>query len=90
MITAFAGPKVADRFLNEVSWRWGFGAFAIILPFVASPLFIILKLNLRKAEQRGLMIRDKSGRTLVGSIWHYVQEFDGAFIPFLLIYFYNI
>lgn len=79
MITAFAGPKVAERFYNEVSWRWGFGAFAIILPFVASPLFIILKLNLRKAEHRGLMIHEKSGRTLVQSIWHYVQEFDGQF-----------
>ncbi|KAG0645828.1 Major facilitator iron-regulated transporter B [Hyphodiscus hymeniophilus] len=78
MITAFAGPKAADEFYYRVSWRWGFGAFAIILPFVAAPLFIILKLNLRKAEQRGLMIRERSGRTLLQNIWHYIQEFDAA------------
>ena len=77
MITAFAGAKAAESFNYDISWRWGFGAFAIILPFVAAPLFIVLKLNLRKAANRGLLIKEKSGRTLPQSIWHYVLEFDG-------------
>lgn len=77
MITAFAGPKASDSFYYNISWRWGFGTFAILLPVVAAPLFAILKLNLRKAENRGLLIREKSGRTLPQSIWHYIQEFDG-------------
>ncbi|TVY81985.1 Siderophore iron transporter mirB [Lachnellula suecica] len=76
IITAFAGPVVANDFYVYVSWRWGFGAFAIILPCVAAPLFIILKLNLRKAERFGILAREKSGRTLLQSIWHHTQEFD--------------
>jgi MFS family permease len=77
MITAFAGPAAADAFEAHVGWRWGFGAFAIILPVVAAPLYIILKLNLKKAENRGLLVREGSGRTLSASIWHYTVEFDG-------------
>jgi MFS family permease len=80
MITAFAGAKASDDFYYKVSWRWGFGTFAIILPFVAAPLFIILKINLRKAENRGLLVREKSGRTLLQSIWHYAQEFDCEYL----------
>ena len=77
IITAFSGPKVSDKFYYNVSWRWGFGCFSIILPVVASPLFILLKLNLRKAKNRGLLVRERSGRTLPQNIWHHVQEFDG-------------
>jgi MFS family permease len=80
IITAFAGPNVSDKFYYNLSWRWGFGCFAIILPFVAAPLFIILKLHLRKAENRGLLIRERSGRTLLKNIWHYTQEFDGKLL----------
>lgn len=84
MISAFAGPKASDDFYNNISWRWGFGAFAIILPFVAAPLFVILKLNLRKAQYRGILITEKSGRTLLQSVWHYVQEFDGESFLFTI------
>ncbi|RDL33293.1 MFS transporter, SIT family, siderophore-iron:H+ symporter [Venustampulla echinocandica] len=78
MITAFAGPKAAESFYEDISWRWGFGTFAIILPAVAAPLFVILKLNLRKAANQGLLTREKSDRTLLQSIWHYTLEFDAA------------
>ncbi|ESZ91231.1 MFS transporter, SIT family, siderophore-iron:H+ symporter [Sclerotinia borealis F-4128] len=92
IITAFAGPKISDDYYYNVSWRWGFGTFAIILPFVAAPLYIILKLNLRKAENQGILIRESSGRTLMQNIWHYAVEFDalgvvlfaGGFTVFLL------
>jgi MFS family permease len=77
MITAFAGPKASDAFYYHISWRWGFGCFAIILPFVAAPLYFVLKTNLRKAEREGLLFRERSGRTLAQSVLHYVQEFDG-------------
>merc|ERR1711939_1189717 len=78
MITAFAGSKAAAGFLANVNWRWGFGCFAIILPFVAAPLYLNLKYHLRKAEKQGLLKRAKSGRTLTQNIWHYTQEFDAA------------
>ncbi|CAI4212047.1 unnamed protein product [Parascedosporium putredinis] len=58
------------------SWRWGFGSFAIIIPAVTLPLFFILKLNLRKAEQKGLYIKEKSGRTWMQSIKHGIIQFD--------------
>ncbi|EGY17071.1 siderophore iron transporter mirB [Verticillium dahliae VdLs.17] len=76
MITAFAGPKAAEGFYENVNWRWGFGCFSIILPCVAAPLFTILKFNLRKAEQQGRILREKSGRTVAQNIWMFVTEFD--------------
>ncbi|CAK7210645.1 hypothetical protein SBRCBS47491_000845 [Sporothrix bragantina] len=82
IITAFAGPKVSDDYYYNISWRWGFGTFCIILPVVALPLFIVLKLNLRKAKRQGMLIREPSGRSLTQNIWHYLVEFDilGVFL----------
>lgn len=76
MITAFAGPKAAESFYEQISWRWAFGTFAIILPVVAAPLFTILKLNLRKAKQQGMLTAESSNRTILQSTLHYLQEFD--------------
>ena len=78
MITAFAGAKASEDFYYNISWRWGFGCFAIIFPVVAAPLYVLLKVNLKKAERRGLLLTDNSGRTLLQSIWYYLVEFDGA------------
>ena len=77
IITAFAGPKAAEDFYYHVSWRWGFGCFAIISPFVAAPLYLVLKANLRRARKQGLLMREGSGRTLPQTFWHYILEFDG-------------
>ncbi|KAJ6099889.1 hypothetical protein N7467_001424 [Penicillium canescens] len=76
IITAFAGPKAAESFYEKISWRWGFGCFAIIFPIVAAPLFFILKVNLRKAKIDGLLHNEPTGRTVLQSIWHYTKEFD--------------
>lgn len=77
MITAFAGSKASEAFLKNVNWRWGFGCFAIIVPAVALPLFAMLKLQQRKAEKQGVFVRERSGRTILQSIWHGIKEFDG-------------
>lgn len=79
MITAFAGSKAAESFYEDISWRWGFGAFAVIFPFVAAPLYFILKFNLKKAHNQGLAVKEKSGRTVLQSVWFYVVEFDGEY-----------
>ncbi|KAH7160454.1 major facilitator superfamily domain-containing protein [Dactylonectria estremocensis] len=92
MITAFAGPKAAEKFYLNISWRWGFGAFAIILPIVATPLYVVLKTNLKKAEKMGLFVKESSGRTWFQAIIHGVVEYDllgvflfgGGFTTFLL------
>lgn len=80
MITAFAGPKAAEDFYNYVSWRWGFGCFAIIVPFVAAPLFFVLKFNVRKAKNHGIVVDKTNERTVLQTIWHYVVEFDGELL----------
>lgn len=77
MITAFAASKASDDFYYNVSWRWGFGCFAIIFPVVAAPLFVILKWNLRKATRQGDLHRERSGRTWLQKIYFYAIEFDG-------------
>ncbi|KAG2220935.1 hypothetical protein INT45_010688 [Circinella minor] len=76
IITAFAGAKAAEGFYQDISWRWGYGTFAIIFPVVAAPIFFVLKYNLRKAEKEGLVDREESGRTIFQNIWHYFIEFD--------------
>ncbi|KAJ6498452.1 major facilitator superfamily domain-containing protein [Mycena vitilis] len=76
IITAFAAPKAAEGFYTNISWRWGFGAFAIIFPIVAIPLYIILKLNLRKAKKSGTYVPESTGRNIFQSFWYYVVEFD--------------
>ena len=82
IITAFAGANASNDFYYDVSWRWGFGCFAIIFPVVAAPLYFILKYNLRKAEKKGTVVKVKSGRTWYQSIWHYTVEFDGEYHSF--------
>lgn len=76
IITAFAGPKVADEFYYQVSWRWGLGCWAIIFPIVAAPLYFVLKSTLRKAGREGHRARESSGRTFLQNVWHWVVEFD--------------
>lgn len=77
IITAFAGPAAADAFYYKVSWRWGFGAFAIMFPIVAAPLYGILKANLKKAKKVGNYVEHSSDRNMFQSIWFYMVEFDG-------------
>lgn len=77
IITAFAGSAASEHFY-ESNWRWGFGTFAIVLPIVAVPLFLVLFLNKRKAQKAGLIVKVPSGRTFWQSVWYYIVEFDGA------------
>lgn len=77
IITAFAGAKAAEDLYKRSSWRWGFGIFAIVFPAVATPLYFILKYNLRQAERQGLLKKKDSGRSILQSIWYYTVEFDG-------------
>lgn len=77
---AFAGPIVAELFLKQSSFRWAFGAFAIIFPFFGASICVVLWLNLRRAKRQGLVpVRPSSGRTTVQSVVFYLNEFDGMF-----------
>jgi MFS family permease len=78
--TAFAGPKAAEGFYTNISWRWAFGTFAILVPVLCFPNWYILYYNQRKANKQGLLNREPSGRTMLQSIWHYIVEFDGMIL----------
>jgi len=76
IITAFGGPKAAETIYAD-NWRWAFGAWAIVLPVVATPLIVMMAMGKHKAKKNGLAPRQVSGRTWVESLWHYFIEFDG-------------
>jgi MFS family permease len=80
--TTWAGPEAAQSFLRTSGWRWGFGTFAIILPFVAAPIFIILYRNQKKAEEQGLWVHKPSGRTLMESLKYHIIDYDGTPLTF--------
>lgn len=90
--TAFTAPLLGSAFLKTTTWRWGYGAFCIIMFFVFMPLVVVFKFYQRKAEKMGVFKREPSGRTVVQSILHYFHEFDivgavllmAAFLLFLL------
>ncbi|KAK7542476.1 major facilitator superfamily domain-containing protein [Phyllosticta citribraziliensis] len=92
IVTAFVGPLAAQSFIDTSGWRWSFGAFAIIQPFVFLPLAAVFKYYENKAIKLGVYKREPSGRTATQSLVHYIHEFDvvgalllmAAFILFLL------
>lgn len=76
IIIAFAGPAAAEKF-NDVNWRWGYGCFAIVLPVVAAPMFLLLRYNRRLAKKNGLLsVQEKHDRTLVQNVKYYIIQFD--------------
>jgi hypothetical protein len=83
----FAGPKLGEAFLKHSSWRWGYGAFAIITPFMSTPFWAIFWIMSRRAKKLGVIKREKSDRTLGQSIMFWCVEFDGEIEPqhFLLL-----
>ncbi|KAF3769046.1 siderophore iron transporter [Cryphonectria parasitica EP155] len=90
--TAFTAPLAAQSYLNNSTWRWGYGSFCIIMFFVFTPLAVVFKFYTLKAQKMGLYKREPSGRTTAQSIAHYFHEFDiigcailmAAFLLFLL------
>lgn len=75
--TAFTGPLAATSIRENLGWRWGYGIFCIIQPFVLCPLAFVLKYYERKAIRMGVWERRSSGRTRIQSVTHYIHEFDG-------------
>ncbi|KAJ5015432.1 Siderophore iron transporter [Colletotrichum sp. SAR 10_99] len=74
---AFAGPVVAQLFVEKSSFRWAFGAFAIIFPAFGMLITGMLCWNLRKAYKIGKGPElTKSGRSIQESMVFYFKEFD--------------
>ncbi|KIV82055.1 hypothetical protein PV11_04191 [Exophiala sideris] len=90
--TAFTAPLLGQAFLNTTTWRWGYGAFIVIMFFIFMPLVVVFKFYQHKAEKMGLFRKEASGRNAFQSFMHYFHEFDivgcillmAAFVLFLL------
>lgn len=55
LVTVWIGPMIADAVLQNLSWRWGYGMWSIILPASFLPLALSLLLNQRKARRLNLI-----------------------------------
>lgn len=71
---AFTGPLAAQAFLEGSTWRWGYGAFAIMIPAVCVPLIAILAINVQRAKKQGLVRpREKSSQLERQSIFQWCK-----------------
>ncbi|UPX16878.1 uncharacterized protein EKO05_0007261 [Ascochyta rabiei] len=92
IVITFTGPELGQRFLDNSKWRWGYGAFTIITPFMCIPFWFIFFLMSRCATQQGVVVKEKSGLTILQSVKRCCIEFDvigillicGGFSIFLL------
>lgn len=83
----FAGPQLGETFLRnpQAGWRWGFGTFAIITPFMCIPFWSIFYMMSRRAQKLGVIEREESGRTVAQSVLHWCVEFDCMFRSGMLL-----
>jgi MFS family permease len=59
-----------------IGWRWTFGIFSIIAPFVAAPLIIMFFINQNKARKQGLLTPQPTRGNLAQTVTYYLKEFD--------------
>lgn len=79
IITAWVNGRLSSAFLYGPGYRWCYGAFAVIMPFISMSLWVLLFINYRKAKKMGVLPeRPPSGRTKWQSCKHYFIEFDIA------------
>ncbi|EAA30758.1 MFS general substrate transporter [Neurospora crassa] len=76
IITCWISGIVAQRFLDGPGWRWGYGAFAIIVPAVCSPILWLFYKNHVKAKKAGLLPKHESKGNFWQTLKFYVIEFD--------------
>jgi len=74
--STFAGPEIGDLFWYGPNWRWAFGAFIIIFTGCCLPALCIMMYMYRKANNAGLIHKQRSNRTALQSIWFYFVQFD--------------
>ncbi|KAI8069355.1 hypothetical protein BC940DRAFT_332270 [Gongronella butleri] len=79
LASVWAYGPAAQRILDTIGFRWGFGIWAMVIPIVCSPLFGLFYYNQLKAQKMGLVPeKEKHNRTLGQSIIYYLKEFDVA------------
>jgi hypothetical protein len=74
--STFAGPAIAELFLDHGNWRWAFGAFIFIFIGCSLPATGIMIFMYRKAKAAGVIQERKSGRNVFQSIAYHFVQFD--------------
>ncbi|KAL1297323.1 hypothetical protein AAFC00_004871 [Neodothiora populina] len=74
--TTWASGPAAERILATIGFRWGFGIWAIIMPVVCAPLFLIFWFNHLKADKMGLIPKRPSRGDFLQTVLYYGKEFD--------------
>lgn len=79
LVNVWLGPWLADSILRNLSWRWGYGIWAIILPVAFLPLALALIINQRKAAMRGILpVSPFAGETwgqVIKTLWFELDLF---------------
>ncbi|KAL5334603.1 hypothetical protein BJX70DRAFT_402413 [Aspergillus crustosus] len=74
--TIWLGGPISEGFLNGAGWKWCYGLLCIIIPVLCLPLFGLLVWNSSKAKKAGILVVDRSNRTIWQPFIHYCREFD--------------
>ncbi|KAL5526153.1 hypothetical protein ACEPAG_7491 [Sanghuangporus baumii] len=67
LINAWVSGNITEAILENSSWRWGVGMFAILLPALSLPVISVLVIAARRARKQGRLIGLKTLRQLHGS-----------------------
>ena len=77
LVTCWLGGPVSTAFLDGPGWRWGFGAFAIVIPACSLPLLGLFVINYQKAKKLSLIPACRTnGMTACQLFWTYCRDFD--------------
>jgi MFS family permease len=79
LVNVWVGPALADAILSNLTWRWGYAIWALVLPVAFLPLAITLWINQRKAAKRGLLppssFEGKTRWQIATSLWYELDVF---------------
>ncbi|KAJ4371839.1 hypothetical protein N0V86_008393 [Didymella sp. IMI 355093] len=78
LITTWVYGFAANRMISPggIGFKWGFGIFAIVAPFVCAPLIAMFFINENKARRQGLITPNPSRGTFGQTVMYYLREFD--------------
>jgi len=79
LITTWVYGFAVDGILPDkggIGFGWGFGLFAIIIPFVCFPLIYMFYSNENKARRQGLFEANPTRGSALQTVVYYLKEFD--------------
>ncbi|KAK0273412.1 hypothetical protein LTR35_001871 [Friedmanniomyces endolithicus] len=79
LVNVWIGPPLADAILRNLTWRWGYAIWAVVLPVAFLPLALTLLINQRKAAKLGLLppspFEGKSHWEIAKTLWFELDVF---------------